>query len=78
VNGHQTAQALHLEVSNFIDGRHVVVANLEATALAVSLKADVTHKLTKGLAKERLKAMVLLHQLSHKIEACGIIKAELQ
>lgn len=51
---------------------------MEATALAIGLIANVTHKLSQCLAEERLEAVIILDHLGHKVEPVGIVEAELK
>jgi hypothetical protein len=61
VDRHETTQALYFQVSDLVHRRHIIITDLENAILAISLEANVTHKLHDSLAKEWLETMILFH-----------------
>lgn len=78
MDGHESAEALDLEVSDLVHGGHVVVSDLENAVLAVGLEADVGHELRDGLAEEGLEPVVLLHDARHEVEAARLVEPKLK
>jgi hypothetical protein len=78
MNRHQSTQTLDLEVSDLVNGRHIVITNLVESVFRIALKAQIVHKLSQALTEEGFIALVLFDYACYKVEASSIIELKLQ
>lgn len=76
MNRHQATETLHLHISDLVNLRHVVVANLEIAILSI-LVSKITHKLSESFAEVNLKSIVVLHDDQYELEGVLLIESEL-
>jgi hypothetical protein len=77
MNRHKAAEALNLQVTNFLDSRHVVVSNLEVSLLSI-LMTKIIHKLSDSLAQVHFEPIVLFDEPGDKREAALIFEPVVQ
>jgi acetolactate synthase regulatory subunit len=76
MDGHQSSETHDLQIANLLDLRHVVITKLKLFFFG-ELETKICDKLCQGFFQERFKALVLLDDSSHEIEATIFIKFKL-